>query len=250
MKKIKNLFILSAIALCAFCFEANVVNAQASASNFTIACNPKEIDKDTTSTCYLLAKIQADGGVGIDGVVTTVTSGSGDKTQNIQILGVYPATAKMGDMAAELVAHGASPKSSAGAGATSFTCQNSNSDYPGCYVFYAKSGKSITPVTDFAENRVKELSGYSGFTVVGFYQIKLKENANMKQCGRLCVNAKYASSPSGYASLEGNVPACEEVSPSGVPTGSFASYTVLVGAAFVAIGAITLAKKHNKFYRI
>ena len=249
-KNIKNLFILSALTICAFCLGSNVVEAQASAKNFQVACNPRQIDKDQISTCYLLAQIVADGGVGIDGVVTTVISGEANSTQNLEIVSVAPAPAKTTDMAAELVAHGAQPKQSAGAGATSFTCSNSQSNYPGCYVFYAKKDKSITPVTEFAENNVQALSGYSGYTVIGYYQVRLKEDANMKECGRLCVQARYASTPSGYSGLEGAVKPCAEVSPSGVPTGSFASYTLLIGAAFVALGAITLAKKHNKFYRV
>lgn len=249
MKNFRNLFILSVLTLCAFCLGTNVVEAQSSAKNFQIACNPREIDKEQTSTCYLLAQITNDGATGIDGVVTTVTSGQ-NKTQQIKIVSVHPAPAKTNDMAAELVAHGASPKNSAGAGATSFVCNNSSSDYPGCYVFYAKSGKSITGVTEFAENNVQALSGYTGYTVIGYYQVQLKEDANMKQCGRLCVQAKYASTPTGYSSLEGAVEPCTEMTPSGVPTGSFASYTLLIGAAFVALGAITLAKKHNKFYRV
>ena len=138
MKKIKNLFILSALTLCAFCLGTNIVEAQASAKNFQIACNPREIEKDQIATCYLLAQITADGGVGIDGVVTTVISGKANSTQNLEILAVRPAPAKTQYMEAELVAHGASPKASAGAGATSFTCSNSASNYPGCYMFYAK----------------------------------------------------------------------------------------------------------------
>jgi hypothetical protein len=250
MKKIKNLFILSALTLCAFCLGTNIVEAQATANNFTIACSPREIEKGQISSCYLLAKIYADGGVGIDGVVTTVISGEANSTQSLQIVKVEPAPAKTNDMEAELVPHGASPKQSAGAGATSFTCDNSSGAYPGCYVFYAKKDKSITPVTEFAENNVQALQGYSGYTVIGYYQVQLKEDANMKTCGRLCVQAKYAATPTGYSGLDGGMKPCEEVSPSGVPTGSFASYTLLIGAAFVALGAITLAKKHNKFYRV
>lgn len=250
MKNFKNLFILSVLTLCAFCLGTNVVEAQSSAKNFTVACNPREIDKGQVSTCYLLAQITNDGTKGIDGVVTTVTTGT-NKTQQIKIVSVHPAPAKTNDMAAELVAHGASPKKEAGAGATSFVCDNSSSAYPGCYVFYAKSGKSITGVTEFAENNVQVLSGYTGYTVIGYYQVELTDDANMKECGRLCVHAQYASTPTGYtSSLEGSVEPCTEVTPSGVPTGSFASYTLLIGAAFVALGAITLAKKHNKFYRV
>lgn len=33
-------------------------------------------------------------------------------------------------------------------------------------------------------------------------------------------------------------------------TGSFASYAVLAAGAFIALSAITIAKKHNKFYRV
>ena len=34
------------------------------------------------------------------------------------------------------------------------------------------------------------------------------------------------------------------------PTGSFASYAILLAGIFIAISAITIAQKHNKFYRV
>lgn len=34
------------------------------------------------------------------------------------------------------------------------------------------------------------------------------------------------------------------------PTGSFASYAILLAGVFIAISAITIAQKHNKFYRV
>ena len=33
-------------------------------------------------------------------------------------------------------------------------------------------------------------------------------------------------------------------------TGNFASYAVLAAGALIALSAITVAKKHNKFYRV
>ena len=79
----------------------------------------------------------------------------------------------------------------------------------------------------------------------------------MNDCGRLCVEVSYSGDRSDYGALEGNVTGtdapCAEVKPTGTPqppTGSFTSYIVLIGGAFVAIGAIALARKNNKFFRV
>ena len=152
---------------------------------------------------------------------------------------------------AEFIDSGASPSEGKAIG---YQCDNSNG---GCYVFYAKTGKSITAVASAADNGVPALNGNTGFTVIGYYEVKLSDSATLTDCGRLCVEVAYSGDGSDYGALEGNVSGssspCAEVKPTGtpqVPTGSFTSYIVLIGGAFVAIGAIALARKNTKFFRV
>ena len=54
-----------------------------------------------------------------------------------------------------------------------------------------------------------------------------------------------------YYDASGNETTQEEYEKACVPkTGSFASYAVLAAGALIAISAITIAKKHNRFYRV
>ena len=244
MKKIKNILSLSIVALCSFCMIGIMNVSAGSATNFKVVCDPASIEKGDTANCYLIAQISGD----IDGVITKVyTEGS----KNLTIQNVQPAPAKQNDMKAEFIDSGASPSEGKAIG---YQCNNSSG---GCYVFYAKNGKTISEVTNVADNNVEAIKGNTGFTVVGYYEVKLSDNATLNDCGRLCVEVAYSGDGSDYGALEGNVSGasspCAEIKPTGtpqVPTGSFASYVVLIGGAFLAIGAIALARKNNKFFRV
>ena len=54
-----------------------------------------------------------------------------------------------------------------------------------------------------------------------------------------------------YFGEKGTETTKEEFEKTCVPkTGSFASYAVLAAGALIAISAITVAKKHNRFYKV
>lgn len=252
MKNLKNILSLSIIALCTFCLMGIMeVKAAVSASSFDIVCDPQSIEKGQQSKCFLLAKINEDGGVGVDGFVTKVETEGTRKTKNLKIDEVKPAPIRGDEVGA---AHLQSGQTGTEGNTTGFECTNTNSAYPGCYIFYGKNGNTFKKVTSFADNGIG-LSGYDGFTVVGYYEVSLTENASMTDCGELCVEVAYAADAAGWGSLAGNqTQVCEEVKPTGNPdsptTGSFTSYIVLIGGAFLAIGAIAIARKNNKFFRV
>ena len=246
MKKIKNILCLSIVALCSFCMIGIMhVNAQGSATNFKVVCDPASIEKGEIAQCFLIAQVNEQ----IDGVITKVYA-EGSKNLNIQQ--VYSPKTK-NYMSAEFVNSGASIKNDSTAKAATYECNSTT----GCYIFYAKNGKAITADTSISDNGISALNGNTGFTLIGYYDVKLEDTATLKDCGRLCLEVSY-SSAGDYSALEGNVDGaespCGEIKPTGTPdtptTGSFTSYIVLIGGAFLAIGAIALARKNNKFYRV
>jgi hypothetical protein len=246
MKKIKNILCLSIVALCSFCMIGIMNVSAGSATNFKVVCNPESIEKGDLAQCYLLAKVTDS----VDGIITKVYN---EGSKNLVIQKVYAPPTKTDSIGAEEVNSGAKIKDTA-AKAYGYECQNSNGV---CYVFYAKSGKTIAADTSIADNGIEAIKGNTGLTLVGYYEVKLSDSATMNDCGRLCVEVSYSGDGSDYGALEGNVTGtdapCAEVKPTGTPqppTGSFTSYIVLIGGAFVAIGAIALARKNNKFFRV
>ena len=67
-----------------------------------------------------------------------------------------------------------------------------------------------------------------------------------------CDNKKICREENGkYYGKDGSEITKEQYEKDCIPkTGSFASYAVLAAGALIALSAITIAKKHNKFYRV
>lgn len=266
MKKLKNIFCLSVLAISAFCIMGIADVKAGSAEQFDVICDQKSIEPGQTANCFLIAKI-LNGDVSF--VQTTVTPDtSGDyQTKNLKITSVE-GPPRNGDVAATTLVHngkladlglGATHKES---GAKNYVCNNEASyteeSYKGCQLFYALKGKKIKPVANGSDNGVPVLnSGYDGYTVIGFYVVTLSDDATINDCGRLCIEASFGEND-GDTTLQGATtshPCAEiEVKPGenpGTPgTGNFTSYLVLIGAAFVAVGAIALAKRNSKFFRV
>ena len=245
MKKIKNILCLSIVALCSFCMIGIMNVSAGSATNFKVVCNPESLEKGDLASCYFIAKVTDS----VDGFVTKVHTEGNTGSKNLEIAKVYAPPTKTDSIGAETVNSGAKITDTA-ANAYNYTCESDNK----CYIFYAKSGKSITADTNIADNGIEAIKGNTGHTLIGYYEVKLTDNATMNDCGRLCVEVEFSENGSDYGTLSGNeVSSCAEIKPTGTPqpsTGSFTSYIVLIGGAFVAIGAIALARKNNKFFRV
>lgn len=300
MKKIKNLLLIVVLTV----FTAllpNYVSAAPSANNFKVYCGKSAISFGETASCFLLAQITEDGGQGIYGVYAGIQS-----TDKLAIQGsdvMFP------DMLKSTMIPKGNQRGDGKA------CDANNN----CYDFVALDGKTILNkagqnITDkYPEINQGEWQGY---TVIGFWTVKLEEGATDENCGKLCVLVDYKATKENstataidrnnveslgcaeihpiaqenpkicviengtyydkngnvvteeeykkqcsktcvvengtYYDKNGNIVTEEEYNKQCNPpeTGSFASYAVLAAGAFIALSAITIAKKHNKFYRV
>lgn len=153
------------------------------------------------------------------------------------------------------------------------------SDYA-CAVFYTKVGSSKNAYTPSSLRNDEELIDKiipnlkaSKYGIIGSYTVKLKDDATTSgDCGSICVKAWGIKDAADYdkivmngdASISDDLPqanACVEIHKQSTPTthpggtivpdtGAFTSYIVLAASALIAIGAIAIAKKNNRFNKI
>ena len=263
MKKVKNLLIILVLALCAVILPGKV---NAAASNYKIYCEDTAITPSETTNCYLLATVDDSG---IYGVYADL-SFSKLTIEGVNVVGA--------DIKAEQILKGASrPNVSATA-----TCTADGN----CYDFQAVSGLITNKAGSNGVTSVDQNN--SGYTIIGYWTVKIAEDATDENCRKICASIQtkntstseivtgdsqtcteihpetptvetpktctYDQTTNTYYDKEGNAvdeatyKAECEVTPPG--TGSFASYAVLAAGAFIALSAITIAKKHNKFYKV
>lgn len=244
MKRIKKLFLSTIFAICAFVVSGNVVNAAATVSNFNISCDSETIMKGGTATCYIGALLENDPttGAGLHGMVVSF---------NNTHLAVESIESPFDGVKAEIVQNGQQVPAVSGLGnGQTYTCQANKP----CYTFITTStgagkiqkGKSsITGI------------GSENYTVLGIVHVKLPADskANIGDCGTVCIDPFYALTDASYSGTlnTSNISGrCAEIKvvDGQTETGNFLSYAVLAAGAFIAISAIALAKKHNKFYRV
>lgn len=244
-KSIKKLFILAGLSLFTF-IGINTVNAAASANNFNIVCEPSEIEKGQEATCYLIAQVNNDKDAGVHGLLTKVT------TSHLIIKDF-----KAGDGSANYVAetHTNGQKYTAATPASNVTCESTSGET--CYGFFTKGASTAGLFKNTGKINIPNIDAqFSAYTSFGYFKVQLDESATTKECGKLCVFADVAATSADYGK---NVhlstgSQCQEIKPKATVdtpnTGSFASITVLVAGALIAIGAIAIAKKNNKIYKI
>ena len=256
MKKMQKYTIAFLVGLCSF-LMAGSVRAAATASNFDIVCSPESIEKNNTSTCHLVAVVS--GETGIFGVATKIstmnhlTLFTGDGTTGVHGGNDY--------ITAEYYTNGGESKIVPG-----YKCATTGEK--GCAFFMSNSStNAILPSTGNTITGLKKGNNeYNGYTDIGYFTVTLDETATKQDCGRLCVTVQFAETKAAFTSEQGpsadsgSKEACDEITPilagevasveETPETGNFASYAVLAAGAFIAISAIAIAKKHNKFYRV
>lgn len=249
MKRIKNVTLFLIVAICSF-FLSGVgkVNAVANANNFDIVCNPDSIEKGGSSSCYVVAQIN--GSEGIHGVIAKVIT-----MKHLKLNTSIPVGGGNSNIVAEYKTNGQTSDNIA-----SLTCSTTDGSF--CAFFTTKKGMSnqILPNSGVAVPGIQNESTYSGYTAIGYIGVTLDDTATGQDCGEICISTQYAAEQAGYGDLSaGTTKACDEITPlvtSGgqgtvnVETGSFASYIVLIAGALIAVSAIAIAKKHNKFYKV
>lgn len=292
MKK-QNLIIIILAIFCILILP-NKVSAQEpnTAENWKVMCARETVSKTESVNCYLLATINGS----IYGVYTSI-----ETIDKLIIDGYFS-----GDDALF-------PVTKINKGEQTGLNTQCTGD-GNCYDFLSKGETAdIKSNTDNSKyNDYDFTTNYSAYTVVGYWTVRLSEDATDENCGKLCVKINYKSTKAGSPGDPG-VPSidngqCAEIHPTVTPvcrqdngkfygkdgtevteeeynkqcskscykgedgtyydkngqltteeqyikecdpeTGSFASYAVLAAGAFIALSAITIAKKHNKFYKI
>ncbi len=264
-----------------------VVFAAGTASNWGVYCGDinKTVSKEDPVYCYLYAQIDNDADQkGIFGVLTGVRLN--EKLEFVT--GAKVGTADDNKMiVTEYVT-----------GAESEVSHRSCTEPSGCFDFTSKTNYTIS---DMRGNNAggAEIQAFnrdhSAYTIIGYYIVKLKDDATTDDCGQFCLNVYPVQTEADLTNPSGNEQGtlanglCQEIKPTvviepekktcktegsgenikyygkdgnevtkeqydkdcGNPgTGGWASYAVLAAGAFIALSAITIAKKHNKFYQV
>ena len=284
MKEKKKLFLLPIIAICAlFVFGIHTVNA-ADISNATgrVICDPGSFDKAETVTCYLLLGGISSGeeayAINAKVILTDMhlasspVDSSGKPTlpdANKAKESIKGEAKENGILGIEFINPGANSSYTAMPTITNpcqSTSASSDSVQEFCTLFYSTT--SVKAISSAKLNSMT-IQGEGNNTYYKVGSFKLKQNENLtadKTCGKICVIARYYSESSSTAG--GDVqhaqgeecnevtvvkPADEPGTPPETPpppTGNFTSYAILAAGAFIAICAVLVAKKNNKFYKV
>ena len=289
MKKLEKMLFMLVLTICTVVLVGiDKVYAEPYniASTFTIVCEPNTLSAGGRTDCYLVGKPEpASGNYSLHGYLTyAYTTDSlelkgASKNKNIansDALFLEPSSATQGHTSS-----GNQPK-----GLDGFRCQldsanvDSGNDF-GCVIFYTISGKTnaFTPASIVANNSAKIVpGGDTSYGVIGSYSVAVAKDVQGESCGELCVKAWNVPTENDYNHVTdcatdgkksdgtacGGITAlqtvstesgyfCREVHYKGgtnPDTGTFASYTLLIAGALIAIAAVTLAKKNTKLYRV
>lgn len=286
MKKIKNILLMSIVAVCSFAF-VNVVNA---ADIFTmptmdLVCNPNAIEAGGRTTCYIVGQPSKQTG-SLHGFVTQAYTTS--KYTKIELVNSNKSIANTGAVFTKDVESTSKPFASGDVPASikEFNCAFDSSinakkgegDFLCAAIFSKGTENLFTPVTikngvDGILSAEKKSDGYG---IIGSVVVSLTDDAVVNECGELCVKvwnipseklysnykecagtkANSAECENTATSVNANDYFCKEIHLKGKPvqpsppTGAFASYAILAAGALIAISAVAMAKKNNKFNRI
>lgn len=276
MKKSKNLLMMVFVFVCSLLL-VGVMNVKATIgfTNDGPVCDPNNnLKPGGTTTCYLRGKAtQTATENKVHGFVTRLYT-----TDGLRFDDVKPYINNTNAQAFEATGNSEGKYTIALDGQDKkieFTCsfnskiqapkadwQIENGDDYRCALFYSKGETSEVTVASGApkEDSLKALTGTgSGVMVIGIVNAHIDQNVDANSsCGELCVFTKEADTVESYK-LEGEESyACTEVhfTNNGGPasdtptTGAFTSYALLAAGALIAISAVAIAKKHNKFYRV
>lgn len=279
MKKINKIVFALLVGVCTLLFTTSV--SALSLKSTDVVCDPESLDPGDQADCYIIGI--PDGDTALHGfVVQTYT------TKDLRLVGAK-AKADIANAAGAFTKSSSSSSSEGTAelalstGTQTFRCPfdseiaSSQSDY-GCAVFYSKTAAGVYTKADMLKNVKASIlpSGSSSYGTFGSITVKLDENSTRNDCGEICVKVWNISNEKQYtqyrecntgtpdescggatAILEGKDYFCQEIHmTSSTPlepnadTGTFVSYAVLIAGALIAISAVAMAKKNNKFNRI
>lgn len=278
MKKFKNLFIMSILAISSLvlCGMTTVKAAAFSLSNTDIVCNPAKLEKGNRATCYIIG-IPSETGDSVHGYIAKAYT-----TKYLKLISAQ-ATVTNTDAAwteaTSATTQTITAKDNMPTEVKSFTCSydgegitGSTPNSFGCAVFYSIAAAKSNA---FTQATIKNTAAptdvvQAQYGVIGALTVELDENVQGNECGEVCVKTWRVPETSNYAdyttcgnsgdnsnncgSDTGAAYKCKEIhyneAGTFTETGAFASYAILAACALIAVSAITLAKKNNKFSRI
>ncbi len=278
MKNFKKLFIMSILAISSFvlCGMTTVKAAAFSLSNADIICDPAKLDKGSRATCYIVG-VPSESGDSVHGYVAKAYT-----TKYLKLIGAQPVitnTDAAWATATSATNSTITTKDNMPTELTSLACEYDGDGLTGvsatsfgCGVFYSIKSANANV---FTQSTIKN-SGVSTdivpatYGIIGALIVELDENTVGNECGEVCVKTWRVPEASNYADYTGCGTSgdnsnncgsdtnlaykCKEIhyneSGTDPETGAFASYALLAACALIAVSAITLAKKNNKFSRI
>ena len=287
MKNLKKLFLMATMAVSALILTGvTTVNAAGeifSLSNQKLVCDPSTLEAGENADCYIIGTPSTGDVngfivksyttkylrlVGAKQIIANTGAAWAGKVSSANTGTTFAETATMPSQLKE------------------FKCDyntegmddpNAVKDF-GCAAFYTRT--DATNITNAFNATSMKSSGISenlipaNYGVVGALTVELDETVEGNDCGKICVQIwrvpvadEYPNYDDCGTRTENPVDGCGAVDMQytcaevhynetgtlpgdGSETGAFASYALLVAGALVAISAITLAKKNNKFSRI
>jgi hypothetical protein len=249
MKNLKNLVLLAVFGICSlFVFGVGKVSAVSSTS---VVCNPEAVEYGEKTTCVLYANLD------------------GDNPYYAMLLHVGLIDLEPVNGASSMKAgwsSGVGTEYFAGTGKTNtfkhlkdkdgnaYACESTkittDGYKEGCLLIYSSSESSPALKSNPEKGKL---------TAIAKFELRLKKQ-DVKTCGKICVGGT-AFATNNMSSSEGSTYThgtgeCQEVEvkgdkdPEPVPTGNFTSYIILAAGAFIALCAVLVAKKNNRFYRV
>lgn len=290
MKKINKILLALVLGITTFSFASAVSAADLSLTNVDFVCNPNSIEAGDQTDCYIIGKPSgnSDGSGSLHGFVaqafTTKDLLLEGAAKKANMSGASSAFTKVSTTSATE----GTAELTIGSEKIQFRCNVSTdvagrtpADY-GCAVFYSTSDTDAFNQASIKNNLTQAVTEVlpdtdtNSYGTIGSIKVKLDENSTATDsCGEVCVKVWNIENKSQYADyqgcetgdkaecgsdntaqLEGGKTFCTEIhmKPSeltDIPTtGSFVSYIVLIAGALIAISAVAMAKKNNKFNKI
>ena len=289
MKKIKNMLLMSLLAICAVAIVGmDKVHAAPFqiGSTASIICEPDTISAGEGTDCYLVGRPDPSSGeYSVHGYVTYAYTTDYLELNGAKANGNIPNTDAV-FLEASSATGGLTISGNMPNGINGFNCKYDSENIEtgmdfGCAIFYTINGKNnaFTPESIVKDNSEEILpNGDPTYGVLGSYQVSVSAEAEGEACGELCIKAWVVPGEGDYNHVEScqadgekadgtkcsgvtasqtvsgnNGYICREVHYRGgvaPDTGAFASYALLIAGALIAIAAVTLAKKNTKLYRV
>lgn len=285
MKKTNKLYLMLALVLGMF-VTIGTANAQSfSLRNFRLYCNPSAIEAGQQSECFLIGMPDGKGDETVHGYFVNSYT-----TKGLQIVSYKALVPGSNATYTEVTSGTEFIKkpSDGPEGIGKVGCVVDTSHVPGgkvasagCGVLYTVNSASSAAFTPkslknaLPENISKEgKMSKNDWGTIGTIVVKLRDDYTDQDCGEVCVNPWRVPTADLYDKYNtcgndggigcgsetangGKMYVCKEVHQAGKPgeepnpeTGASLSYALLAACALIAISAVVLVKKNNKFNRI